>query len=217
MTLLEQELPECNRRELVDELAEKFCVNHGSSKHSRKRLAKALFLVPLSRLDLLPYFSRLAAIMDRIFPDIPSPLTIELEQQFHGQAKFKKNQSLDARLKTARYLGELTKFRVAPPIISLRCIRKCLDDFTGFNIDVACCLLESCGRYLYKTKHTVGKLTSLMDTMMRISKAKVRSRSTKLFRIQCRLICPVEESGRARAVVDKLGFFHGEASTCCTS
>ena len=31
--LLEQELPECNRREQVDELSEKFCSNHGSSKN----------------------------------------------------------------------------------------------------------------------------------------------------------------------------------------
>jgi regulator of nonsense transcripts 2 len=170
--LLEQELPECNRRETVDELAEKFVVNHGSSKNSRKRFAKALFQVPQTRLDLLPYYARFAAIMDRIYPDISSQLATELEQQFHGQAKFKKQQNPEGRLKTARYLGELTKFRVAPPIVSLRCIQRCLEDFSGFNIDVACCLLESCGRFLYRTEHTVGRLTSLMDTMMRISKAK---------------------------------------------
>ena len=39
MVLLEQELPECNRREQIDEIAEKFCTNHGSSKNSRKRLS----------------------------------------------------------------------------------------------------------------------------------------------------------------------------------
>lgn len=170
--LLEQELPECNRREQVDELAEKFCVNHGSSKNSRKRLTKALFQVPRTRLDLLPYYSRIAAAMDRIYPDVVTPLATDLEQQFHGQAKFKKQQNLESRLKTARYLGELTKFRVAPPIVSLRCLRRCLDDFSGFNIDVACCMLESCGRFLYRTKHTVAKLASLMDVMMRLSKAK---------------------------------------------
>jgi regulator of nonsense transcripts 2 len=170
--LLEQELPECSRREQVDELAEKFCVNHGTSKNSRKRLTKALFQVPRTRLDLLPHYSRIAATMDRIYPDISAPLTTDLEQQFHGQAKFKKQQNPEGRLKTARYLGELTKFHVAPPIVSLRCLRRCLDDFSGFNIDIACCLLESCGRFLYRTKHTVANLTALMDTMMRISKAK---------------------------------------------
>ena len=173
MVLLEQELPECCRREQIDDISEKFCVNHGSSKTSRKRLVKTLFQVPRSRLDLLPYYARMMAILGRVYSDIASPVVIELEQQFHGQAKFKKNHNLEGRLKTARYIGELTKFRVAPPIVSLRCFRRCLDDFNGGNIDVACCILESCGRYLYRTKHTVSRISQLMDAMLRIAKSKV--------------------------------------------
>ena len=171
--LLEEELPECNRRDKIDEVAEKFCVNHGASRNSRKRLQKALFLLPRSRLDLLPYYSRLAAILDRVFHDISSSLVSELEQQFHGLARFKKQVSLENRTRNARYLGELTKFRVAPPIVALRCLRRCLDEFSGYNVDIACCILESCGRYLRRTKYTAPKLSVLMDTMLRIQKAKV--------------------------------------------
>ena len=65
MVLLEQELPECNRREQVDELSEKFCTNHGSSKNSRRRLSQTLFHIPRARLDLLPYYSRMAATLSR--------------------------------------------------------------------------------------------------------------------------------------------------------
>lgn len=175
MVLLEQELPECNRIDKVNELAEKFCTNHGTSKSSRKRMQQSLFSIPRSRLDLIPYYSRLAAIFDRVFPDIADPLVTELEKQFHGLARFKKQQSLENRLRNARYIGELTKFRVAPPIIVLRGIRRCLDDFSGYNVDVACCLLETCGRYLHRTRHTFGKLSQLMDTMKRLRKAKVCS------------------------------------------
>jgi regulator of nonsense transcripts 2 len=173
MVLLEQELPECHRREQIDEIAEKFCIKHGSNKNSRKRLAKTLFLVPHARLDLLPYYSRMTATLDRIWSDIAAMLVTDLEQQFHGQAKFKKNQNMEGRMRTARYIGELTKFRVAPPIIFLRCLRRCLDDFTGCNVDVACCLLETCGRYLYRLKHTNSRLNVLMEAMTRLSKAKV--------------------------------------------
>lgn len=180
MVLLEQELPECSRREQLDELAEKFCTNHGSSKNSRKRLIQALFLVPRTRLDLLPYYSRLAATLSRVWSGISQSLVTDLEQQFHGQAKYKKNQNIESRLKTARYIGELTKFRMAPPMVAFRCIRRCLDDFTGGNVDVACCVLESCGRYLYRLKHTNDKLTNLMDAMMRLSKAKVTHCDIKL-------------------------------------
>ena len=137
-------------------------------------MQKALFSAPRSRLDLLPYYSRTAAIFDRVFSDIAEPLILELEKQFHGLARWKKQQSLENRLRNARFIGELTKFRVAPPIVALRGMRRCLDDFSGFNIDVACCLLESCGRFLYRTKHTSGKIAQLLDTMKRIRKAKVR-------------------------------------------
>jgi regulator of nonsense transcripts 2 len=175
MVLLDQELPECHRREQLDELAEKFCTNHGSSKNARKRLSRTLFLVPRTRLDLLPYYSRMAATLDRVWSDISLPLVAELEHQFHGQAKFKKNQNIESRLRTARYIGEITKFRVAPPMVFLRCLKRCLEDFTGNNVDVACCLLESSGRYLYRTPHTSARLTALMETITRLSKAKVRN------------------------------------------
>lgn len=174
MALLEQELPECNRIDKVDELAEKFCTNHGTTKNARKRMQKSLFAVPRGRLDLLPYYARAAAIFDRVFPDIAEPLVEELEKQFHGLARFKKQQSLENRLQNARYIGELTKFRVALPIVVLKGMRRCLDDFSGYNVDVVCCLLESCGRFMYRTKHTSGKIAQLLDTIKRIRKAKVR-------------------------------------------
>jgi regulator of nonsense transcripts 2 len=129
--------------------------------------------VPHARLDLLPFYSRLAATVDRVWSDIAATLLVDLEQQFHGQAKFKKNQYVESRMRTARYIGELTKFRVAPPIVFLRCMRRCLGDFTGNNIDIACCLLESGGRFLYKLKHTNAKITGLMEIMTRLGKAKV--------------------------------------------
>jgi regulator of nonsense transcripts 2 len=179
MMLLEQELPECHSREKIDEITERFCSTHGSSKNSRKRLLNILFHVPHTRLDLLPYYSRMAATVDRIWVDIAATLITDLEQQFHGQAKFKKNLNLDSRMKTARYIGELSKFRVAPPIVALRCLQRCIDDFTGSNVDVACCILEVCGRYLYRMKHTSKRLVALMDTMTRLSKAKVRKISNR--------------------------------------
>jgi regulator of nonsense transcripts 2 len=175
MLLLEQELPECNRREQVDEIAEKFATNHGSSKNSRKRLLKALFLVPRSRLDLLPFYCRLVTTLDHVYADISTALVTSLQQQFHGQAKYKKNQNIESRMRTARYISELTKFRCAPPIVILNCLAVCIEDFTGYNVEIACCILESCGRFLYRTKHTNPRIVAIMETMTRLSKAKVRT------------------------------------------
>jgi hypothetical protein len=36
MLLLEQELPECHRRQQIDEITEKLCTSHSCSKNSRK-------------------------------------------------------------------------------------------------------------------------------------------------------------------------------------
>ena len=203
MVLLEQELPEASRRERIDEIADRFCANHGSNKKSRKRLYETFFLVPRARLDLLPYYSRFAAIMDRVYSD--STLVTELEQQMHGQARFKKNQNIESRLRTARYIGELTKFRVAPPIVALRGIKRCLEDFSGYNIDVACCLLESCGRYLFRTKYTHKKISELMDTMMRLKKAKnLDERSIAMINSAFFMVNPPPQSNRPAKEVPPL-------------
>jgi len=205
MVLLEEELPECHRRETTDDLAEKFCVNHGSSKNSRKRLSRTLFLVPRTRLDLLPQYARLAATLDRVYKDICPPLVGELEKQFYGLAKFKKNQNLEARLKNARFLAELTKFRVAPPIIAFRCMKTCLDDFAGYNIDVLCCLLEFCGRYLFRTKHTFSRLSNLLETMMRLRKARnLDLRSIALIDSAFFMVKPPERAKRQVKVLPPL-------------
>lgn len=81
MILLSDELPEIHSREKSDIVAEKFIVNHGSNKNSRKRLVKALFQVPRTRLDLLPYYSRVLASLDRVFDDIASQVVRDLEAQ----------------------------------------------------------------------------------------------------------------------------------------
>jgi regulator of nonsense transcripts 2 len=136
----------------------------------------------------------LAAIFDRVFPDLSPMLVKELEQQFHGLARWKKQQNIDSRIRNARFIGELTKFRVAPPIVALRSLRRCLDDFNGYNVDIACCLLESCGRFLHRTKHTSARLTQLMDTMMRIRKARhFDERSVELMKSAFYMVQPPQQ------------------------
>lgn len=188
MVLLDEELPEVHCREKTDETAEKFVVNHGSNKNSRKRLTKNLFLVPRTRLDLLPQYSRVAAIIDRVYDDVTKNLVTDLEAQFHGYARFKKNVNVEGRFKNARFIGELTKFRAAPPIVALRGLQRCLEDFSGANIDIACCILETCGRFLYRSKHTKARISSLMETMMRLRKAKVSE--NRIYQLCCHWNAP---------------------------
>ena len=65
-------LPELNNRDLIDQAAVDFCFLN--SKASRNRLLKVLEEVPRGRQDLLPYYSRLVATLNKYMPDIGTNL-----------------------------------------------------------------------------------------------------------------------------------------------
>ena len=49
------------------------------------------------------------------------------------------------------FVGELVKFGMFPKTEALHCLKMLLFDFSHHNIDMACGLLESCGRYMYRS------------------------------------------------------------------
>ena len=120
------------------------------------------------------YYSRIAATFARVFPDIGAPLVKRLRGAFHFHAK-RKDQSayrLAHKLRNVKYLAELTKFRVAPPIVAFGCLRQLLRDFQHHNIEIAATLLEGCGRFLYRQPETHSRCKELLDIMMRLKNAK---------------------------------------------
>lgn len=62
-------LPGCCNRDTVDNMAIEFVLNL-NTKHNRKKLAKSLFGVNRTRLDLLPFYSRLVAIIHPVAADV---------------------------------------------------------------------------------------------------------------------------------------------------
>ena len=77
-----------------------------------------------------------------------------------------------------RFLGELTKFGLflkSGPERMLENIKVLLDNFHAQNIDVACNLLESCGRYLLNTldRDYREQLNSMLDFMWRLKEKDV--------------------------------------------
>ncbi|KAI3989871.1 hypothetical protein MKX01_040841 [Papaver californicum] len=74
-------LPGCVSRDLIDHLTVEFC--YLNSKSNRKRLVRALFNVPRTSLELLPYYSRLVATLAACMKDISSMLLAMLEEEFN--------------------------------------------------------------------------------------------------------------------------------------
>jgi regulator of nonsense transcripts 2 len=54
--------------------------------------------------------------------------------------------------------------------VPFTCLRTCLEKFTPHNIEVAAALLETCGRWLFRTPHTHQRMAKLLDAMMRIKR-----------------------------------------------
>ncbi|KAI9193580.1 armadillo-type protein [Polychytrium aggregatum] len=158
-------LPTAMNRDTIDKVAVDFCFRN--SKGARKRLAKVLVSVPRQRLDLLPYYARLIATVHPFMPDIASAVLEQLENDFQHFQRKKDQNLLEERVKNIRFLSELTKFKITPQHVIFHCLKVCLDDFNGTNIEIACNLLETCGRFLFKTPETNVRTSNMLDIMMR--------------------------------------------------
>ncbi len=70
------------------------------------------------------------------------------------------------------FLSELIKFRMAPPVVAFSMLLSCFKDFSGNNIEIACCLLEGCGRFLCSSKYSKGRMAKYLDTIQRLKKVR---------------------------------------------
>lgn len=150
---------------MIDSVAVDFC--YMNNKHARKRLVKTLLNVQRHRVDLLPYYSRLIATLNVYFSDIGEMVQAALTHEFKGLQRRKTQDLLESRIKNIRYLSELTKFKVIPIHTIFHSFKVALDDFSGHNIDIVCNLLETCGRYLFKTPETSARINGMLETVMR--------------------------------------------------
>jgi regulator of nonsense transcripts 2 len=159
-------LPNCVNRELIDKAAKDFCMNL-NTKYNRKRLVSALFQVQRTRLDLLPFYSRLVAILNPCMPEIANDLAFLLKNDFRFHIKKKDQINIESKIKNVRFIGELVKFKMFNKIDALNCLKSLLGDLKHHNIEMTCNLLETCGRYLYRNLETHQRLKLYLEILMR--------------------------------------------------
>jgi regulator of nonsense transcripts 2 len=164
------QLPSCVNRELIDKAAKDFLLNL-NTKLNRKRLVNALFQVQRTRLDLLPFYARFLAILNPCMPEISSDLSSLLHNDFRFHVRKKDQINIESKIKTARFIGELVKFNMFSRLDALNCVKTLLADFKHHNIEMACNLLDVCGRFLYRNLDSHQKLKLLLEILMRKKKA----------------------------------------------
>uniref|UniRef100_A0A6B2KWV6 MIF4G domain-containing protein n=1 Tax=Arcella intermedia TaxID=1963864 RepID=A0A6B2KWV6_9EUKA len=165
-----QRLETCINRDKIDQAAIDFC--YVNSKGNRKKLVNFLFGVSRNKLEILPYYSRLVATLNRYLKDVGPLLVQKLEQEFEQLYSEKHQLKIESKIKNIKFLSELVKFKVCPSSVIFKCLKMCLDDFVHHNVDVTCALLETCGRFLYKTPETSTRTQNLLERMIRLKGSK---------------------------------------------
>ena len=95
-------------RELVDEAAQEFLTNL-NTPINRKKISRELWKVDRRRIDLLPFYTRLAACLRECCPIIADDLSQYLIKDFRYHLKKKDQVHNEVKIKNARYIGEATK------------------------------------------------------------------------------------------------------------
>ncbi|KAL4187983.1 hypothetical protein AMTRI_Chr09g41880 [Amborella trichopoda] len=194
-----QRLPGCVSRDLIDQLTVEFC--YLNSKTNRKKLVKALFNVPRTSLELLAYYSRMVATLSTCMKDVSSMLLQLLEEEFNFLINKKDQMNIETKIRNIRFIGELAKFKIAPAGLVFSCLKTCLDDFTHHNIDVACNLLETCGRFLYRSPETTIRMANMLEILMRLKNVKnLDPRHSTLVENAYYLCKPPERSARVSKI-----------------
>ncbi|XP_025414421.1 regulator of nonsense transcripts 2 isoform X1 [Sipha flava] len=165
-TFIEQ-LPKCVNREMIDNLAIEFLINL-NTKNNRKKLVKVLFSVPRTRVDLLPFYTRLVAILNPLMPEVGLELCSLLKSDFRYNVKKKDQINIETKLKVVRYIGEMVKFNLMAKSEALHCFKMLLNDFTHHHIEMGCALLETAGRFLYRSPESHHRTKIYLEQMMRV-------------------------------------------------
>ncbi|XP_063230825.1 regulator of nonsense transcripts 2-like [Bacillus rossius redtenbacheri] len=159
-------LPQCVNREMIDSAAVDFVMTL-NTKYNRKKLVKMLFSVQRTRLDLLPFYARLVAILHPVMPDVAAELGQFLKQDFKYHIRKKDQINIESKIKVVRFIGELVKFKMYSKIEALYCLKLLLHDFTHHHIEMCCNLLESCGRFLFRHPDSHQRTKAYLEQMMR--------------------------------------------------
>lgn len=159
-------LPNCVNREMIDNAAIDFLVTL-NNKHNRKKLVRALFGVNRTRLDLLPFYARFVAILRPALPEVGNELCQMLRHDFKYHVRKKDQINIESKIKVVRFIGELVKFKLYSKIEALYCLKVLLYDFSHHHIEMACSLLEVCGRFLYCSPDSHQRTRVYLEQMMR--------------------------------------------------
>eukprot|EP00096_Caligus_rogercresseyi_P010059 TRINITY_DN3548_c0_g1_i3.p1 TRINITY_DN3548_c0_g1~~TRINITY_DN3548_c0_g1_i3.p1 ORF type:complete len:1212 (-),score=455.06 TRINITY_DN3548_c0_g1_i3:427-4062(-) len=194
-------IPNCINREMIDKAALEFSMDLNTKKN-RLKLVKTLFGVHRNRQDLFPFYARLVATLGPVMPEVKLGLGQYLKHEFRWQLRKKDQMKIESKLKVVRFIGELVKFQSFPKSEALHCLKQLIFDFSHHHIEMACTLMETAGRYLYRMPESHQRTKIYLEQMMRKKQAVMSSDSRYSMMIENAFytVCPPENVGLNTAV-----------------
>lgn len=85
--------------------------------------------------------------------------------------------SPQTKIRNIRFIGELVKFGIFSTSQALDCLKACLDNFIGTNIDLVSNFLETCGPFLvnFEDENVTLRINNLLDYMWRLKEKETIS------------------------------------------
>ncbi|KAE9550663.1 hypothetical protein FO519_006124 [Halicephalobus sp. NKZ332] len=173
-----ENLSSAMNRDLIDKAAIHF-VSFLGKKSNKKKLISHFLNSPRDRLDLLPFYGRFLANVNRVMPEVADSVVKELLIRFRSMAgarmeNLKKIKEIQKRAKKvdegvflSRFLAELTKFKLLPKAEALTCLRSLLVDLKNYKVDMAAVLIESAGVFLFRSPDSRAKMKVILEVLQR--------------------------------------------------
>lgn len=153
----------------VDQIAMTFCYDQFNiSKANRKKVIRFLLSSRRGDLYLLPTFARFIATVGPYYADIPNSVVESVMSELKDLMAEKDPLKIESKIKVIRYLGELCKFRLVPPGVIMDTLNLLTEDFSHHHAEMACQLIQSCGRFLMCFPGTSTRFENILDKLMRM-------------------------------------------------
>lgn len=152
----------------VDTLAMKFFYEQMNvGKPARRRLVKLLMSTHRNDLHVLPTVSRFLATIGPFCKDVLQAVVDAVPRELRELVALRDPLKLDSQVKSARYVGELCKFRLLPPGTVLDLVNDLLGEFSQNNVETACHLIQCCGRFLAAEPGVGTRFQNIVQKMVR--------------------------------------------------
>ena len=154
-------------KETIDDATIEF-LNVNSNKY-KNSIIRSMSKGSKTNYTVLKYFARFFANLNPYFKELTQDIVSNLMEEFNLLMRQDKVTNLDERIRNIRFICELIKFDLFPVQNIFDILKKIIDDFKGYSVDILCSIFENAGRFLYLNDVTHLKFNSFIENIKQMT------------------------------------------------